>query len=284
VKGKLQKAESERKVARVFLSHNNKDGAFARRLGEDLRQNGVRVWIDEAELQIGDSLIRKIESAIAEVDYLAALLSRNSVGSEWVRRELDIALSREIHNKRVFVLPIVIDDCELPGFLKGRVYADFRDPLKYKSSLARVLERLGARHPQAPAPRAPESQTPFAIPVHVYRGETGGADNTYQYVGAIPSRQDGIYVNMVYLTPTDAFVDLLIPGAVYEAYNPGQHADFSQETGLYDSGLGWLEIQVPRGGKSPQEVEAICLSIIQKHNDELRWLLYFAAPRTQSTG
>jgi TIR domain len=271
-------------VARVFLSHNHKDKTFARRLGEDLGRNGVRVWIDEAELQVGDSLIRKIESAIAEVDYLAAVLSRNSVESEWVRRELDIALSREIHNKRVFVLPIVIDDCDVPGFLKGRIFADFRDPDMYKASLARVLQRLGASHPEPPAPRAPEGQTPFAIPVHAYRGETGEPDNIYQYVGSIPSREDGIYVNMVYLTPTHAIVDLLVPGAVYETYNREQHAGFQRESGLYDRGLGWIEIQVPRKGKSPQEVEAICLSIIEKHNEELRWLLYFAAPRTQTTG
>ena len=262
------------------MSHNHKDRAFARRLGEDLRRNRVRVWIDEAELQVGDSLIRRIESAIAEVDYLGAVLSKNSIGSEWVRRELEIAISREIYNKRVFVLPMLIDDCDVPGFLKGRVFADFRDPGKYKESLALVLRRLGARHPGPPAPPAPEGQTPFGIAVHAYRGETAGSEETpYHYLGTIPSREDGLYVNMVYLTDVSVVVDLLVPGVVYEAYQHGIFDEFECSTNLYDDNLGWIEVTIPRSGKSPQEVERMCLSIVQRHNDELRWLLHFAAPR-----
>jgi hypothetical protein len=160
-------------------------------------------------------LFKKIESAIAEVDYLVAILSNNSISSEWVQRELEIALSREIHNKRVFVLPIVIDNCEVPSFLKGRVYADFISRSNYKDSLNKVLQRLGARYPSPPPPPAPEGKTPFALPVHVYR-ESGG--ESYHCIGSMPSREDGIYVNMVYLTASSVVVDLIVPGAVYDAY------------------------------------------------------------------
>ena len=34
----------------------------------------------------------------------------------------------------------------------------------------------------------------------------------------MPSREDGIYVNMVYLTASSVVVDLIVPGAVYDAY------------------------------------------------------------------
>jgi len=36
-------------MPKVFLSHSWKDKAFARKLAEQLRLNGVEVWIDEAE-------------------------------------------------------------------------------------------------------------------------------------------------------------------------------------------------------------------------------------------
>ena len=65
----------------VFLCHSSKDKAFARKLASMLKANGVDVWIDEAEVRIGDSLIHKIGSAIDETDYVAAILSYNSVTS-----------------------------------------------------------------------------------------------------------------------------------------------------------------------------------------------------------
>ena len=263
-------------MARVFISHNYKDKEFASKLGRDLAKKDVRVWIDEAELQVGDSLIRKIENAIAEVDYLAAILSTNSITSEWVKRELEIAITREIHNKRIFVLPLVIDDCDIPAFLKGRMYLDFREKSKYKENLEKILQRLGASQAAPPSPTAKEGARPFAIPVYGLR-----SDSDYKYIGSIPSGEDGIYVNMIYLTADEVVVDLLIPGSVYEAYNFANFERYEDDKLLkhdvYSSGdLAWIEISIPREKLKPEEVEKQCLEIVSVHNEELRWLLYFA--------
>jgi hypothetical protein len=100
----------------VFLSHSSNDKPFARRLGNDLRQYGARVWIDEAEINIGDSLIEKISEGISKTDYLLVLLSKYSSISEWVKREVNIALTQEINGKKISVLPCLLEDCELPLF------------------------------------------------------------------------------------------------------------------------------------------------------------------------
>jgi len=222
-------------MPRVFISHNHRDKEFASKLGHDLAKKDVRVWIDEAELQVGDSLIGKIQSAIAEVDYLAAVLSSNSITSEWVKRELEIAITREIHNKRVFVLPIVIDDCDIPAFLSGRMYLDFREKSKYAENLERIFQRLGTSKASPPSPTTKNGLTPFAISVYGMRG-----DSDYKYIGSIPSSEDGLYVNMVYLTERDAVVDLLIPGSVFDAYNYGIFEEYEEdellEHDLYSSG------------------------------------------------
>jgi hypothetical protein len=83
-------------LSSVFLSHSHADKPFARKLTADLRKAGHAVWIDEAEINIGDSLIVKIREGIDEVDYVAAILSTSSINSEWVKKELDIATNREI--------------------------------------------------------------------------------------------------------------------------------------------------------------------------------------------
>ena len=54
------------------------------------------------------------------------ILSKNSVASEWCKKELNSGLMRELEEKRVLVLPCVIDDCEIPLFLREKLYADFR--------------------------------------------------------------------------------------------------------------------------------------------------------------
>jgi len=142
-------------MSTVFLSHNHGDKRFARRLASDLRHQGHIVWIDEAEIQVGDSLIEKIREGIDRVEYVLAVVSERSIASRWVQRELDLASNREIEEQRVIVLPALLDDVELPGFLKGKYYADFRAPEKYEESLDLLLRRLG---PVVPAPSIPDAE------------------------------------------------------------------------------------------------------------------------------
>ena len=134
-------------MSKVFLSHNHADKPFTRRLASDLRQAGHSVWIDEAEINIGDSLIGKIREGLDEVDFVAAVLSEHSIGSVWVQRELEIASNREIEERRVVVLPLLVQKVPLPGFLKGKFYADFTDPTSYKPMLDLLLRALGPATP-----------------------------------------------------------------------------------------------------------------------------------------
>lgn len=126
----------------IFLAHSSINKRFTRRLANHLREHGIRVWFDEAEIQIGDSLIGKIESAINEMDYLGVILSPHSVNSEWVRREVEIAMTQEINGKMIKVLPILWRSCSIPGFLQGKVYANLSTPARYKKDFSRLVRKL----------------------------------------------------------------------------------------------------------------------------------------------
>lgn len=155
-------------MSSVFLSHSHVDKPFARKLGADLRKSGHAVWIDEAEIDIGDSLIEKIREGIDQVDYVAAIISANSVESKWVTRELDIASNREIEEDRVIVLPILIEDVDMPGFLKGKLYGNFTDSKEYNKQLSLLLRKLG---PAAP-PIAPGSATKKTLIKRLYEARS----------------------------------------------------------------------------------------------------------------
>ena len=151
-------------MSSIFLSHNRADKPFVRRLAQDLQVAGVRVWIDEVEMMIGDFLIEKIREGIDQMEYLGVILSQNSVQSEWVKREVDIAMNQEIEGKRVKVLPMVIEECELPWFLKGKLYADFKVAGRYKEELGKVLRRLGVERAER-LPVTPPRRSIKNIPI-----------------------------------------------------------------------------------------------------------------------
>ena len=110
----------------VFISYSHADKEVAETLALHLVQAKQNVWIDTWELNAGDSLIAKIEGAIGGADAILVLLSENSVNSEWCRKELRAGLIRELEEKAVLVIPIVVGECEIPLFLREKLYIDFR--------------------------------------------------------------------------------------------------------------------------------------------------------------
>ena len=110
----------------AFISYNHSDVEFAGWLAYQLLTHRVAVWFDEWEMKVGDSLRQKVQTGIDTSAYLIVVLSPDSVESEWVSQELDGALVKELEARRVFVLPILYRDCEIPLFLRSKLYADFR--------------------------------------------------------------------------------------------------------------------------------------------------------------
>jgi TIR domain len=127
----------------IFLSHAHEDKPFVRYLARQLTSHGVRVWIDEAEMGVGDSLLEKITASIAEMDYLGVVISQHSGQSDWVTREVEIAMRESTAGEQVKVLPLLLRGGTLPPNLAGTIHADFTSETMYEDSLRRVLLRLG---------------------------------------------------------------------------------------------------------------------------------------------
>ncbi|TKR54321.1 toll/interleukin-1 receptor domain-containing protein [Allopusillimonas ginsengisoli] len=140
----LEKEDShQEKYHGIFLSHTGADKPFVRQLRSDLLDHGVpRAWVDEAEIDVGDSLTAKIEEGMKETRYIGVVLSAKSIEAPWVKKELDMAINREISSGEVVVLPLLYEKCELPYFLQGKLYADFTSTGEYATGLAKLLRKL----------------------------------------------------------------------------------------------------------------------------------------------
>ena len=110
----------------VFISYSHQNKDFVDALAAELVRHRARVWLDRWELSVGDSIIERVQSAITEASALIVVLSKASVESEWCKKELSSALLRELDEKRVVVLPVLLEDCDIPLFLRDKLYADFR--------------------------------------------------------------------------------------------------------------------------------------------------------------
>jgi hypothetical protein len=65
----------------------------------------LRVWYDEFELRIGDSLRRKIDMGLAKSRFGVVVLSRAFFGKGWTNYELDGIFTRAVSGEQV-ILPI----------------------------------------------------------------------------------------------------------------------------------------------------------------------------------
>lgn len=109
---------------KVFLSHSSPDKALARRLARDLQSSQVEVWLDQWQIGVGESFEQRIAQGLADTDFVIVLLTRHAVASEWVNREWREVVEREAGTRRIAVLPVRAEPCELPDFLAQRSHAD----------------------------------------------------------------------------------------------------------------------------------------------------------------
>jgi hypothetical protein len=110
----------------IFISYNRNDVGFVDWLARKLVVRRHHIWLDRWEMNVGDSLITKIQAALTESDAILIVLSKNSLASEWCKKELNSGLVRELEEKRVLVLPCAIDDCEIPLFFEGEGVRGFQ--------------------------------------------------------------------------------------------------------------------------------------------------------------
>jgi uncharacterized protein YjbI with pentapeptide repeats len=135
-----------------FISYSAKDQTFADRLHADLQNKGVRCWFAPHDLPTGAKIWDAIDEAIHLRDKLLVILSKASIGSDWVEDEVNKAYAEERSRKEIVLFPIRIDNVMMsttePWAVKlrdQRNIGDFRQwkkPEAYQKVLGRLLRDL----------------------------------------------------------------------------------------------------------------------------------------------
>lgn len=109
---------------KVFISHSSKDKGFVRFLKDCLLANSIETWFDEDQLDLGDSLVTKLEEALNDSTHLLIVLSPASIDSDWVQFELRKALLNSKTGLLNKIIPIKYRDCKVSEELQDLVYGD----------------------------------------------------------------------------------------------------------------------------------------------------------------
>jgi TIR domain len=141
--GELRLSDRPKRDLSIFVSHASQDKRIASRVAMGLKAFDYDTWYDDWELLPGDSIIERIEAAISKTDVLLVLLSSSSVDSKWVRRELSTGLARQLSGKGVMVIPVVVEDCEIPDMLADTKYVDLRGD--FERGFRQLADALTAR-------------------------------------------------------------------------------------------------------------------------------------------
>lgn len=94
---------------KVFISHTSSDHDFVWKLAKRLKGDGVDVWVDEWEIKAGDSIAQKVNDALNESSFLLVILSEYSLLSDWVLKEMNVSLMRQLASKSVKILPVLLE-------------------------------------------------------------------------------------------------------------------------------------------------------------------------------
>ncbi len=112
----------------VFLCHNSEDKLEVKGIGEKLKEVGLLPWLDEWELRPGLPWQEALEKEIEQIKSAAVFVGKKGIGP-WQQHELN-AFLREFVKRRCPVIPVLLPDApkepELPIFLKGMTWVDFR--------------------------------------------------------------------------------------------------------------------------------------------------------------
>lgn len=133
---------------KVFISYSHNDALLVTRFAQQLSLCGFDLWIDEKDIEIGGNYSTQIFTSIYSSDIYMVFLSKNSINSRWVNAEIDFALSRKIDSGKPIIVPVLLDDSEVPVSLTNIDFLDARFSINDAvAQFTNTFQSIGATNP-----------------------------------------------------------------------------------------------------------------------------------------
>jgi hypothetical protein len=113
----------------IALSYAGEDRAYVQQVAGLLQQRGIRLFYDEyaaADLWGNDLYVLLDEVYRTRARFTVTFVSRHYVSKPWTRHERQSAQARALVEVGPYLLPVRLDDSELPGLRPTVAYVDAR--------------------------------------------------------------------------------------------------------------------------------------------------------------
>lgn len=122
---------------KIYCSYSRVDSEMVLKTVNRLKESGFDVWIDELDIGVGENWDEQIGMALEQSTYFLVFMSHASIQSSNVIDEWSYAL-----NANKVLLPILIEDCELPMRIQRIQYLDFTG--NYEDAFKALTRALGS--------------------------------------------------------------------------------------------------------------------------------------------
>lgn len=129
----------------VFVSHSSTDTQRVERLVSRLLDAGLTVWFDREQIASGDDFVGAIEQGLNQSRVLLLCLTPAIALSQWSRLEYSAAISRDPDNDERRLIPVLMEDCEVPAVLRRLNHVDMRQ--ESEEAWSTLLAALNQRAP-----------------------------------------------------------------------------------------------------------------------------------------
>lgn len=139
----------ENKLNRIFLCHASEDKQQALSIYERLQTAGFNPWLDKKDLLPGQEWQREISRAIKNSRIVIIFFSRHSVYKRgYVQREMKLALDTldEIPKNQIFVIPVRLDECDIPEDFLHIHYIDLFETGGFEKVVKIIESEIGQQN------------------------------------------------------------------------------------------------------------------------------------------
>lgn len=143
------------KSLHFFISRASEDTKWAQWIASTLEAAGYATTIQDWDFRPGQNFILKMKEALEAADHVIAVLSNHYLAKMFTQAEMYSSIADDAIGERRFLIPVRIEECELPRLMKGLIYVDLvgKDQNQARKDLLSAVSTKPKRR-EAPFPES----------------------------------------------------------------------------------------------------------------------------------
>jgi hypothetical protein len=142
----------------LAVSYAGENRSVADQIAKKLKRMGYSLFYDGFKRAKGEIWGRELTTTLGEIyekraRYCLILISKDYAAKPWTNHERQFALSRALRERRAYILPLKLDNTDLPGLSPTIGYLDLRN-----SNVPEVCSLLAQKLGPPTAERLPQSE------------------------------------------------------------------------------------------------------------------------------